>query len=410
MISRLQQVKRSYPRQFWILAGVSLLAWTFHNMIMPFMLIYAGEKLHQSLTTLTVLFTIYAIAGLVTTFLGGSIADFFGRKWVIVISFLLCAGSWLLLLRADSMVYFIAFMVLNGATTPLYRLASDAMMADLVPAEQRIDAYSILRMGNNLGVAIGPAIGGFIASVSYNISFIISGSGMVLCTLLAMLFFAETAPLVKTVRQRQDRPAGGFMQIIKDRDFMAIVGAFSLNRISSSTIWLMLGAYAKTYFNIGEDLYGFIPTTNALMVIFLQVLTTRWVKRHSAGWMMTLGAAFYGIALIGIAFGKGFWVFWLGMVVATIGEMILVPTSTTTVAALAPEDMRGRYMSVYTLTNGVGQGIGPLLGGFLSDVFFPAATWLGGGFVGLAGAAAFMAQTIRKERSQKRIKPFNSEN
>jgi len=402
MFSRMKQVSGTYPRQFWILAGVSLLAWTFHNMIMPFMLIYAGEKLNQPLTTLTVLFTIYAIAGLVTTFFGGSIADFFGRKWVIVFSFFLCAGSWLLLLWADTMPMFIVFMILNGATTPLYRLATDAMMADLVNADRRMDAYSLLRMGNNLGVAIGPAIGGFIASASYNISFVISGSGMILCAILAMAFFGETAPLVKQANLKKEKTTGGFIQILRDRDFMAIVGAFSLNRVTSSTIWLMLGAYAKTYFNIGEDLYGFIPTTNALMVIFLQVLTTRWVKRYSAGWMMTLGSAFYGLAMFCIASGHGFWAFWLGMVIATIGEMILLPTSTTMVAALAPEQMRGRYMSVYTLTNGVGQGVGPLLGGFLSDMFFPAATWLGGGFVGLAGAAAFMAQAIHKWHSSNR--------
>jgi MFS family permease len=294
---------------------------------------------------------------------------------------------------------FIAFMALNGATTPLYRLAADAMMADLVPAQNRIDAYSVLRMGNNLGVAIGPAIGGFVASVSYNISFIISGTGMLVCTLLALLFFTETVPQRVDQEKIATRPVGGYLQILKDRDFLSIIGAFSLNRVSSSTLWLMLGAYAKVNFGISEYLYGFIPTTNALMVIFFQVLTTRWVKRHSPGWMMTLGAAFYGVALIGVAFGKGFWAFWLGMVIATIGEMILVPTSTTTVAALAPEDMRGRYMSVYTLTNGFGQGVGPLLGGLLSDLFFPAATWLGGGFIGLAGAAAFMTQHLRKRRS-----------
>ena len=403
MISRLKKVYLFYPNQFWILSGVMMLAWTFHNMIMPFMLIYAGEKLDQPLTTLAGLFAVYAVAGVVTTFFGGSIADLIGRKGVIVVSFLVCSSSWLILLIADSMPLFITFMALNGATTPLYRVAADAMMADLVPAPNRIDAYSILRMGNNLGVAIGPAIGGFIAAVSYKISFVISGAGMLLCTLLALFFFIESVPQRNSLEQKEPKPAGGYLQILKDRSFLGLIGAFSLNRVSSSTLWLMLGAYAKGNFGIGEDLYGFIPTTNALMVIFFQVLTTRWVKRRSPGWMMTLGASFYGVALIGIAFGHGFWAFWLGMVIATVGEMILVPTSTTTVAALAPEDMRGRYMSVYNLTNGVGQGVGPVLGGLLSDLFFPAATWLGGGFIGLAGAAAFMTQHLKRKKSLKKV-------
>lgn len=376
-----------------------MLAWTFHNMIMPFILIYAGESLHLPLTTLAGLFTIYAIAGMTTTFIGGGIADRFGRKWVIVVAFLLSAGSWLLLLRSNSMPFFVGFMILNGATTPLYRLAADAMMADLVPAPNRIDAYSIMRMGNNLGVALGPAIGGFIAAVSYSNSFIISGTGMFVCTVLVVFLFAETVPRGMDTLEQTKRPAGGYLHILKDFDFMTIVGSFTLNRISSSTLWLMLGAYLKGNFGMSERLYGFIPTTNALMVIFFQVLITRWVKRHSPGWMMALGASLYGVALLGVAVGQGFWAFWLCMVVATIGEMILVPTSTTSVAALAPEDMRGRYMSVYTLTNGVGQGVGPLLGGFLSDTFFPAATWIGGGFIGMVGAVAFMFRQLSKRGS-----------
>jgi len=139
----------------------------------------------------------------------------------------------------------------------------------------------------------------------------------------------------------------------------------------------MLGIYVKTNFGINEGLYGFIPTTNALMVVFFQVLTTNWVKKHDPKWMLVLGSAFYGVALLGVAFGKGFWAFWLCMVIATIGEMIVVPTSTTSAAAMAPDEMRARYMGVYTFTSGIGSGVGPLFGGILNDSFGPTATCMG---------------------------------
>ena len=378
-----------------------LLAWTFHSMLWPYLLIYSSEKLSLSLTAVAGLLTVNAAVGLVTTFLGGAIADRFGRKWVMGIAFLFCAVSWYFFQYASTLTDFIVLMALNGASTPIYRLAADSMMADLVPGEKRIEAYSILRMGNNIGVALGPAIGGFTAAVSYNLSFKITGLGILLCGILVILFSSETIPERNSATATQKSSLRGYGHIFKDGPFLSLIGAFTLNRIASATIWLMLGIYVKSNYGISESLYGFIPTTNAVMVVLFQVLTTSWVKKHDPRWMLVLGSAFYGVALLGVAFGRGFWAFWLCMVIATIGEMIAVPTSTTTAAAMAPAEMRGRYMSLYTLTAGVGSGVGPLLGGILSDSFGPAATWYGGGLIGFASALAFMLNLFHQKSKTK---------
>ena len=78
------------------------------------------------------------------------------------------------------------------------------------------------------------------------------------------------------------------------------------------------------------------------------------------------------------------------MILLTVGELIMAPTSTTLTAALAPPSMRGRYMGVLTLTWGISFGIGPVLGGILSDQFAPAAIWYGGLVMGLAAALGFL--------------------
>jgi MFS family permease len=83
--------------------------------------------------------------------------------------------------------------------------------------------------------------------------------------------------------------------------------------------------------------------------------------------------------------------------------MILVPTSTTTAAAMAPESMRARYMGLYTLTSGIGSGVGPLMGGMLSDAYGPLAIWYGGGLVGFAGAAVFLGNLLVQKRKSARL-------
>jgi len=371
------------------------LAYTFHSMLWPFLIIYASQKLALPLTAITGLLTLNSVVGLATTFLGGAIADRFGRKWVMAVSLCLCGISWFLFQFADHFSIFALLMAFNGATTPIYRLAADAMMADVVPAEQQIDAYSILRLGNNLGVALGPAIGGFLSAISYNISFTTAGIGIFACGLIVTIFSIETIP---ARRQTLVVPGqkGGYAKILHDSKFMGLVGSYSLNRICSSTLWMLLAVYAKQNFGISEKLYGFIPTTNAVMVILFQLFITSRVKKHRPEKSMIVGALFYAVAVFSVAFGQGFWAFWTCMVVATIGEMILVPTSTTYASLLAPEDMRGRYMSVYTLTGGLGTGIGPLIGGVMNDTYGPQTIWYSSGAIGALSALAFLLASKRQ--------------
>jgi MFS family permease len=86
------------------------------------------------------------------------------------------------------------------------------------------------------------------------------------------------------------------------------------------------------------------------------------------------------------------------MVVLTIGEMIMVPTSTALTANLAPAEMRGRYMGLFGLTWSIAFGVGPVLGGYLNDAVAPAAIWHGGLAMGLAAALGFALLSRRLRR------------
>jgi len=381
---------QKYPRQFWLVSLMMLLAWLFHSLIWPYLMLYISQRLGEPLSGVAWLMTLNAAVGMVTTFMGGAIADRFGRKGVMVFSLAFSALGWFLFRLAGTLPVFALLLVITGASTPLYRLASDAMIADLIPEEKRLDAYSVLRMGNNIGVALGPALGGYLASISYRITFGVIGVGFGLITVFVALLILETRPTRAKPMEAAMPASGGYRKILKDRIFVLMMGAYTLNRISTSILWLLLAVYAKQNFGVSEKEFGFIPMTNAVMVILLQLLVTRRVNRHRPEAAMTAGALIYAIAIFSIAFGNGFWWFWLCMVAATVGEMILVPTTTTFTARLAPEDMRARYMSLYALTWGIGTGLGPLLAGFASDAFSPRAMWYAAGLAGFAGFLVFL--------------------
>jgi len=163
---------------------------------------------------------------------------------------------------------------------------------------------------------------------------------------------------------------------------------------------VLLAVYVKQNFGIPENMYGLLPTTNAVMVLLLQLWITRQTRSFAPLKVLSVGTFIYAIALGSIAIGQGFWAFWGSMVLFTVGEMILMPTSTTYTANLAPADMRGRYMSIYTLTWGAASGIGPVLGGFLNDNLGARSPWIGGLIIGLVSAAAFVLLARRSGGAQ----------
>ena len=409
MIARIRRTRSEYPGQFWLMAFGMLIGTMGSSMIWPFLMIYVSEKLNVGLAVVTSLMTINAVMNLLFSFIAGPVADKLGRKWVMVISLAGNGLCYILMSAATTLPQFALLMGLRGAFIPLYRVGSDAMMADMVPPEKRVDGYSVLRMSNNLGVALGPAIGGFVTSESYTLAFYIAAFGLMTYSLLMAFRAHETLQKDVNVNVVKER-FGGYGMIFRDKPFINFNLVFSLTMITASMVWVLLAVYGKQNYGISERMYGFIPTTNALMVVGIQIFVTRITKRHSPVLMVALGAVFYSAASLMIALGGSFWAFWLAMVVMTIGELIMMPTATTYSANLAPADKRGRYMSIHGMTSGLANGIGPLLGGTLNDTISPHAPWYAGSFIALTSVVLFLLQAAKKRKFDQeekiRLAPF----
>lgn len=371
-------------------------------MIWPFMMVYVSERLGLPMTATAGLMTISSVMGLIASFIAGPIVDRFGRKWVMVISLVVNALGYVYMAAAQTLPDFIIVMVVTGIFNPLYRIGVDAMIADLIPSEKRPDAYALIRTAHNVGVALGPAIGGFIAAISYSIAFLFGAAGMVIFGLLISLFAKETLPAWAPGHVHRVERIGGYGSILRDRPFMGFVGSFTLVTMSAAMVWMLLAVYTKQNFGIIESQYGFIPTTNAMMVILFQFAVTQVTKRYPPLRMIALGAVFYAVATLSIAWGMGFWGFWLSMVILSIGELIMMPTASTYVAELAPADKRGRYMGVFGLTWNISMGIGPVIGGLLNDNISPVSIWYGGALFGFASVIGFilLARNYRQPAPQ----------
>lgn len=386
---RLSQLRRRYPNQFWLVFVGNLISTIGVSMIWPFMMVYAGERLQLPMTAVGSLLTLNSAFSLIASFVAGALADRVGRRVVMIVGMALQGVVYVFFSFADSLWMFAVLMAASGFVSPIYRVGVDAMVADLVPEQRRIDAYALLRMGNNAGVAIGPSVGGFLATRSYTIIFFCAAAGLLLYSLLTLLFSKETIPRRNGSEADTQEKRGGYFAVFADRRFMATMVGFTIATVGAALMFVLLAVYAKTQFGIPESRYGFIMASNALVVVAFQMMATRISRRFPPYRVLALGSLLYSVGIGSVALGSSFLAFLASMLILTLGELLLVPTTSALVANMAPPDMRGRYMSIYGLTWGAGSGIGPVFGGFLSDTIGPRAIWLGGAIICIISAALF---------------------
>lgn len=378
-----------------------LLSTTGMGMIWPFLTIYMRQTLGVPLTTITALLMLDSVMSVLATFAAGPAADRFGRKWVMVISLAMIGVVYLCMSAAASLGVFAVLMGLRGVFMPLYRIGADAMVADMIPEEDRMDAYSISRTINNVGVALGPTAGGFVAASSYTAAFFIAAICLAAFSLFIAFAMHETMP--EEVRQHPAELRGNvYSEVVRDRLFLSFVGSFTLVSMGSSMVFVLLTAYMKESYGIPERYSGFVMAVNALMVILFQYAVTRASRRHPPLRAMVAGALLYAAGIGGMALSRAFPHFAASMAVMTLGELVLIPTSTTFTANLAPARLRGRYMSFYNLGWGISHGFGPVVGGVLNDSIAPVATWWGGMAWALVGAAMFVL-IRRRQRAREEV-------
>jgi len=370
-------------------------------MIWPFLMIYVSEKLTLSLSTVSTLITINAVVGLVASFIAGAVSDKLGRKLVMIISLAVNGIGYLFMSQAHTYLEFAIIMVLMGASNPLYQVGSDAMLADMIVPEKRIRAYAIIRMINNAGIAVGPAMGGFVASRSYTYAFLGAAIGMLTYSLLLVFRARET--LDKAYQAEKEtwiESLGGYRRVFRDHPYVVFALLVGIGLIAPSMLWTLFAVYTKQNFGLPENLYGWLPTTNALMCVFLQFPLTQVSRRFQPLPVIGVGMLIYALGVGSAALMSSFWGFWASMVLMTFGELTLIPTASKYIADLAPVDMRGRYMSFYWFAWGIARGAAPLIGGFLNDNISPRSIWIGGLTIGLVSTVGLFIFSNRSRKPQ----------
>lgn len=409
MFTRLRKVYHEFPQKFWIIVLTFFIDSIGGTLLFPFFSLYITGKFNVGMTQAGMVLATFSIFGIAGNMIGGALTDRFGRRKLILFGLVFSALSTLSLGFVNSLAVLFPLAAFIGLLSDVAGPAHQAMMADILTEKQRQEGFGLMRVIRNLAWIIGPSIGGFVANYSFTLLFVIDA---IVSCIVAVIFY-KFMPETKPEHHHENQPHESFWQTIKGygvvlKDFA--FGAFIVAAILMSAVYQQmynsLSVYLRDNHSINPQGYGFLMTTSAITVILFQFWVSRRIKHRPPFIIMAIGTLFYMIGFSMFGFVAAYWLFMSAIVVITIGEMLIMPTSQALAANFAPEEMRGRYMAIFGLTWLLPSTFAPMLAGIILDNFNPNLLWYIGGVLCAVSALAFYALHLRLGK-QERFLPVN---
>ena len=374
---------RSLPGPVWILCAGSFVN-RFGSFVAVFLVLYLREK-GYSIAEAGFVVSLYGAGNVMAAAVGGLVADRLGRRNAIAISMFSSAATLLALSQADEIVLIGGLTILAGLTGEMYRPASAALLADLVPAGQRLPAFALNRLAINLGFAAGPATAGLLADRSFTYLFV----GDALTSLVFGILALAALPEGVRTRRGDERRGEGIRTIARDRAFVfflvsSILGAFVYFQ-SNATFPL----HVKESGLSNAD-YGLLISLNGLAIVLLELPFTSITQRYPAIPTLAVGSILVGLGFALNAWAESLAALGFTVLIWTIGEIVYAPVASAYVADIAPVHLRGRYQGAWGLMWGLAFMLGPGLGA----AFFAwngDAFWLFCGVLGVLSAGLLLA-------------------
>lgn len=356
----------------------------FGSFVYPFLTMFLTIKLGYSEEKAGFFVTAVVIAGSIGLLSGGKLADRFGRKRIFVIlstasalSFVACA--FLDKSTAIPWLIIVSNLFLGGVLPCI-----NAMLTDMADPEKRKAAFSLIYLGTNIGVAIGPIVAGFLFNNYIRLIFLLDAATTLISLIPVIIFIKETIPSrdkiieVNGSERITEKPEKGHVISILLRRPMLVIFAFIslIYTFVYSQNYFSLPIYLNLHFgDRGPKVYGTLMSTNAIVVILLTIFLINMMKNTKP---------IINIAFAGILYAVGFGVIYIitneiflifSTIVWTLGEIIQTINTSVYVANNSPVTHRARFSGLISFITDIGFIINPVIMGYFIKHYGVTKVW-----------------------------------
>jgi MFS family permease len=359
------------PGRVWLLIIGMVLNVTGSSFLWPVNTIYMVNNLEQSLTAAGIVLMMNSGAGILGNLIGGTMFDRFGGYRTILFGVSITLTSSILLIFFHTFYIYAALLFVIGFGSGI-TFPSMYAMAGTIWKEGGRKAFNAIYIAQNAGVAAGAALGGFAASYSFTLSFV--SNAVLSCSFFLLVYFGfkkmDGDRAVASVAGPLKKDAAALFKNPGFQSLLVLCAGYLFAWIAYVQWQSSIAAHTQEM-GVSVKLYSLLWTVNGALIVLgqpaINPVLRRWIPSVKA--QIMVGYVIFVVSFLVIADAADFSGFLAGMIILTVGEMLVWPGIPSIAAELAPAGRAGFYQGVVNSTATAGRMIGPLFGGLIVDVF-----------------------------------------
>ena len=382
----------------WMLALVMLINRS-GAMVIPFLGVYMVNHLHFSLKDTGTVLACFGIGAVSGNFLGGWLTDKAGHFKIQLISLFLTIPVFVLLPRLETVDTLAAGVFMLSLVSETFRPANSVSVAYYSKPDNVVRSFSLNRMALNLGFSIGPALGGFLAAISY--SFLFYGNAIAAsCSGLLFFLYFRNLKGNKKVKEAVDDQSEEVAERSPYRDLPYLL--FSLLCAVFAICFLQLLStlplYYRTVYKLSEMEIGIIMAFSGLIVFLFEMLLVHIAERNfSSRTAIITGTLLCALSFLILNLAKGVPVLYFSMFVICIAEILAIPFMSTVTLQRSSAKRRGAYMALNALSFSFGHIFSPFIGTRIAAAYgFDVLWWGTTAALVIAGAGFFFVMRMMR--------------
>jgi MFS family permease len=322
----------------------------------------------------------------------GQIADRFPRRIVVAVGLVLQVAIATLLVLitlsgAHELWPFLTIGLIAGIASALTNPAGRALTPEIVPTELLPGAIALRSVANQIGIVVGPAIGGVIFAIEPVAVYITAGALFLLAvvTILGVKSVAAAAPAMELTWQNL---SAGIGFIVRTR---MLLGAISLDLVA-----VLLGdsialapVFARTILDVGPVGLGLLRAAPSAGALVAGVILARRPLTYRAGPTLLVVVGVFGAMMIVFGLSKSLPLSLAALAVAGFADMISMNIRSTTVLLVTPHELQGRVSAVEWVFISASNELGAFESGVVASLIGAVAAVVAGGCVMIGVAASW---------------------
>ncbi|REH89656.1 multidrug efflux MFS transporter NorA [Staphylococcus felis] len=334
------------------------------GLVIPVLPVYLKD-LGLTGTDLGVLVAAFALAQMIISPFGGTLADKLGKKLIICIGLILFSVSEFLFAIADTFNLLIISRVLGGMSAGMVMPGVTGLIADLSPTKDKARNFGYMSAIISAGFILGPGAGGFLGEISHRLPFLFAG-------ILGLLAFIGTVAFVHKSKRETTQ---GFPQFDSPHLEKLNIKIFITPAILTLILAFGLSAFETLFPLYTADKMNFQPADISIAItgggivgaVFQIFLFDKLIQFMSELTFIVYALIYSAVILLLLIYAHAYWHVMLICFIVFIGFDLIRPALTNYFSNIAGhrQGFAGGLNSTFT---SMGNFIGPLIAGGLYDV------------------------------------------